>query len=312
MWCKKIVFIGTNLTEVNRQSVYPSIMFKFSSKLAGSLMLASALLASASVAFFSFSKKTAAYGVHLTMGNPSGATTSTSNSTNYLMEKSQYALSYNNNKRIANWVSWQLNKSWLGSTARQDDFRADTTLPSGWYQVTSSDYTGSGFDRGHMCPSADRTNTVTSNSATFLMTNMVPQAPDNNQGYWAQLENYARSLVNNQNKEVYIISGGYGTGGTGSNGSATTIAAGKVTVPARLWKILVVTDPGTGVGGVNSNTRVIAIDTPNTQGNRTTSWGSYRTTVDAIESKTGYDFLSNVSSSIQSVVESRLDTGPTQ
>lgn len=272
-------------------------------------MLASALLASATI--FSFSKKTAAYGVHLTMGNPSGATTSTANSNNYLMEKSQYALSYSNSKRIANWVSWQLNSSWLGSAPRQDDFRADTTLPSGWYRVTSSDYTGSGFDRGHMTPSADRTNTISNNSATFLMTNMVPQAPDNNQGYWAQLENYSRTLVN-QGNELYIISGSYGQGGSGSNGSASTIAGGKIVVPARLWKIIVVTTPGTGVSGVNSNTRVIAIDTPNTQGNRSTSWGNFRTTVDAIESKTGYDFLSNVSSSLQSVIETRVDTGPTQ
>ena len=286
-------------------------MFKFSSKLAGSLMLTSALLASASVAFFSFSKKTTAYGVHLIMGNPSGATTSTSNSTNYLMEKPQYALSYNNSKRTANWVSWQLNSSWLGSTPRQDDFRADTTLPSSWYRVTSSDYTGSGFDRGHMCPSGDRTNTVTNNSATFLMTNMMPQAPDNNQGYWAQLENYERTLVS-QGKELYVISGGYGQGGSGSNGSASTIAGGKITVPARLWKIIVVTTPGTGVSGVNTSTRVIAINTPNTQGNKTSSWGNYRTTVDAIEANTGYDFLSNVPSSIQSVIESRVDKGPTQ
>jgi endonuclease G len=281
----------------------------FSSKLAGGFLLASALLAFATI--FSFSKKTAAYGVHLTMGNPSGATTSTANSNNYLMEKSQYALSYSNSKRIANWVSWQLNSSWLGSAPRQDDFRADTTLPSGWYRVTSSDYTGSGFDRGHMTPSADRTNTISNNSATFLMTNMVPQAPDNNQGYWAQLENYSRTLVN-QGNELYIISGSYGQGGSGSNGSASTIAGGKIVVPARLWKIIVVTTPGTGVSGVNSNTRVIAIDTPNTQGNRSTSWGNFRTTVDAIESKTGYDFLSNVSSSLQSVIETRVDTGPTQ
>ena len=263
-------------------------------------------------AVLSFSKKTTAYGVHLTMGNPSGATTSTSNSTNYLMEKTQYALSYSNSKRIANWVSWQLNRSCLGSAPRQDDFRADPTLPSGWYRVTSSDYTGSGFDRGHMAPSADRTNTVTNNSSTFLMTNIVPQAPDNNQGYWAQLESYARTLVNTQGKELYIIAGSYGQGGAGSNGSASTIAGGKVVVPARLFKIIVVTNPGTGVGGVNTSTRVIAIDTPNTQGNRSTSWGSYRTTVDYIESRTGYNFLSNVSSATQSVVESRVDSGPTQ
>jgi endonuclease G len=258
------------------------------------------------------SQKTTAYGVHLTMGNPSGATTSTANSTNYLMEKTQYALSYSNSRRIANWVSWQLNRNWLGSAPRQDDFRADTTLPSGWYRVTSSDYTGSGFDRGHMTPSADRTNTITNNSATFLMTNIVPQAPDNNQGYWAQLESYARSLVTSQNKELYIIAGGYGQGGSGSNGYATTIASGRVVVPSRLYKIIVVTTPGTGVSGVNTSTRVIAIDTPNTQGNRSVSWGNYRTTVDAIESRTGYNFLSNVSSSIQSVIEARVDSGPTQ
>ncbi|MCY7285121.1 MAG: DNA/RNA non-specific endonuclease, partial [Cyanobacteria bacterium CAN_BIN43] len=252
------------------------------------------------------------YGVHLTLGNPSEASTSTSNSTNYLMEKTQYALSYSNSKRTANWVSWQLNRSWLGSAPRQDDFRADATLPSGWYRVTSSDYTGSGFDRGHMAPSADRTNTVTNNSATFLMTNIVPQSPDNNQGYWAQLENYARTLVTGQSKELYIIAGSYGQGGSGSSGSASTIAGGKVVVPARLFKIIVVTNPGTGVGGVNSSTRVIAIDTPNIQGDRSVSWGSYRTTVDSIESRTGYNFLSNVSSATQSVIESKVDTGPTQ
>ena len=263
-------------------------------------------------AILSFSKKTTAYGVHLTMGNPSEATTSPSNSTNYLMEKTQYALSYSNSKRTANWVSWQLNRSWLGSAPRQDNFRADTTLPSGWYRVTSSDYTGSGFDRGHMTPSADRTNTVANNSATFLMTNIVPQSPDNNQGYWAQLENYARTLVNTQGKELYIIAGSYGQGGAGSSGPASTIAGGKVAVPARLFKIIVVTDPGTGVGGVSSSTRVIAIDTPNIQGNRAISWGSYRTTVDSIESRTGYNFLSNVSSATQAVIESKVDIGPTQ
>lgn len=122
--------------------------------------------------------------VHLTMGNPTGANTSFSN---LLLSKAQYATSHNCFRGTPNWVSWQLNQSWLGSAPRQDDFRADTTLPSNCYRVTSSDYTGSGFDRGHMTPSADRTNTIANNSATFLMTNIIPQAPDNNQGIWANL-----------------------------------------------------------------------------------------------------------------------------
>lgn len=72
---------------------------------------------------------------HLVMGNPSGATTSTSNENNYLMSKYDYALSYNRSRATCNWVSWHLSSAWLGSASRQDDFRADTTLPSGWYRV---------------------------------------------------------------------------------------------------------------------------------------------------------------------------------
>ncbi|MBW4597457.1 MAG: DNA/RNA non-specific endonuclease [Brasilonema angustatum HA4187-MV1] len=242
--------------------------------------------------------------VHLTMGNPSGAGSSSLN--NYLLSKTQYATSHNCSKGIPNWVSWQLNSSWLGSAPRQNNFRADTTLPSGCYQVSTSDYSGSGFDRGHMCPSGDRTDTVTNNSATFLMTNMIPQAPDNNQGIWANLEDYSRDLVT-QGKELYIISGGYGSGGTGSNGSASTIASGKVTVPNRTWKVIVVLDSPGNASSVTTSTRVIAVNIPNTQGVRDSDWRSYRVSVDSIENATGYDFLSNVSASTQSVIEARVD-----
>ncbi|WP_373524905.1 DNA/RNA non-specific endonuclease [Nostoc sp.] len=250
--------------------------------------------------------KAQAQSVHLRMGNPSGAGTSTSN---YLLSKFQYALSYSCNKGIANWVSWQLNSSWLGSTPRQDNFRADTTLPSGCYRVGGSDYSGSGFDRGHMTPSADRTKTVTDNSATFLMTNMVPQSPDNNQGPWAVLEAYCRTLVS-QGKELYIISGSYGSGGTGSNGTKFTIANGNVVVPNRIWKtIVVLPEPGTAAS-VTTSTRVISVNMPNTQGIRNNDWRTYRVSVDSIEVNTGFNLLSNVSTSVQSVIESRVDTQP--
>src|SRR5215510_7666891 len=106
---------------------------------------------------------------HLTMGNPSNAVTNVNQPNNYLMEKPQYSMSYSRDNGGPNWVSWHLDSSWLGSTPRQDDFREDPTLPVGWYRVQATDFSGSGFDRGHMCPSADRTITVAANSATFLM-----------------------------------------------------------------------------------------------------------------------------------------------
>jgi len=76
------------------------------------------------------------------------------------MQKSQYTLSYNCSKGTANWVSWHLSAAWMGPTARQDDFRADNTLPTGWYRVTPTNYVNSGFDKGHMCDSEDRTLTI--------------------------------------------------------------------------------------------------------------------------------------------------------
>lgn len=247
---------------------------------------------------------------NMALGNPSGATSITSNSNNYLMIKPQYDFSYNNSKHEPNWTSWHLDSADFGSAARQDNFRPDTTLPSGWYEVTSTDFSGSGFDRGHMCPSADRTASTTDNSATFFMDNMIPQAPKNNQITWQNLETYERTLVSSGN-ELYIISGGYGVGGTGTNGYKTTIGNG-IVVPSKTWKIIVVLPKGNNdISRITSSTRVIAVLMPNDQTCSSHPWDYYRVSVDSLEALTGYDFISSVSTSIQSVIESRVDNGPT-
>jgi endonuclease G, mitochondrial len=235
---------------------------------------------------------------HLTMGNPSNAVTNVLQPNNYLMEKQQYSMSYSRDNGGPNWVSWHLDTSWLGSAPRQDDFRADTTLPSGWYRVQATDYSGSGFDRGHMCPSADRTVTVTANSATFLMTNMIPQLPANNQGVWANLESYSRTLVS-QGNELYIISGGHGL--------QYFIANGHVAVPAQTWKVIIVLPVGSNdVSRVTTSTRTIAVVMPNS-GSIGSDWRAYRVSVDQVEAIAGFDFFSNVSSGIQAVIEGRVD-----
>lgn len=243
---------------------------------------------------------------NMLMGNPSGATTSTSNYTNYLMVKTYYTLSYHRDRGTPNWVSWHVQASDLGSVSRTDAFAADATLPSGWYQVQSTSYSGSGFDRGHNCPSGDRTSTTDANTATFLMTNMIPQAPNNNEQTWANLENYTRSLVT-AGDEVYVIMGSYGSGGTGSSGSATTVDGGHVNVPAYIWKVIVVLTNGSGdLARVTTSTRVIAVITPNNN-SISSDWKTYRTSVDAIEAATGYDLLSNVPTAVQSVIEAKVD-----
>ncbi|WP_392482946.1 DNA/RNA non-specific endonuclease [Nostoc sp. C110] len=94
---------------------------------------------------------------NLLLGNPSNAIALVDTPDNYLMVKNQYALSYNNTKGTPNWVAWQLNKSCLGTADRQNNFRPDNTLPTNFLRVTPTIYSGSGYDKGHVTPSADMT-----------------------------------------------------------------------------------------------------------------------------------------------------------
>ena len=248
---------------------------------------------------------------NMALGNPSGASADVANYNNFLMVKNEFTLSYNRDKGTSNWTSWHLSKAWLGTASRPSSFSSDATLPTSFYHVTSTDYTGSGFDRGHLCPAGDRTYSDAEIKNTMVMTNMMPQAPINNQQPWEKLETYCRTLANSGN-EMYIIDGPSGKGGIGTNGgTTTTLAGGKVTVPSYTWKIVVILPNGSSdISRITSTTRIIALWMPNNQSVATT-WGGYRTTVDYIESQTGFDFLSNVSATVQAAIESKVDAGAT-
>lgn len=238
---------------------------------------------------------------HTTLGLPAPASTSDPDA--FLSVKSEYVISYNSNLKVPNWVSWELNTSYLGSTPRQDDFRPDDTLPATLPQAALADYSGSGYDRGHMCPSADRTLTVTANSQTFYLTNMVPQAPNNNQGPWVDLETESRNLAR-AGKELFIVSGGT------FSASSNAIGSGGVVVPDQTFKVIVVLDAvGQGPSAVTTNTRVIAVLMPNenSQISITADWHDFRVSVDTIEAMTGNDFLSEVDPAVQAVIEARVD-----
>lgn len=243
----------------------------------------------------------------LVLGNPSGATADPSNANDYLMRETYYTLSYDRDRGIPNWVSWHLSADDLGNVPRQDDFRANPSLPSGWYQVQNFSYNGGGFDRGHLCPSADRTASVQANSSTFLMTNIVPQAPYHNQVTWAALEDYSRGLISSGANETYTIAGAYGVGGLGNAGLLNSIDNDRVAVPAFLWKVIVLLPNGSDdLNRITTSTRVISVIMPNTN-QIENNWRNYRVSVDDIEAVTGYDLLSELPASIQAVIEARVD-----
>ncbi len=238
--------------------------------------------------------------VNLLLGNPSCANL---DKNNFLLIKRQYILSYNDTTKYANWVSWHLSEDWLGETKRQNDFREDDTLPESFYKVKKSDYKDSGFDRGHICPSGDRTLNEEDNSATFLMTNILPQSPRNNRVTWKNLEEYERKKTR-EGFELYIYAGGYGLGGTGKKGFQTKISE-KVLVPERVWKILVQIPNGDNdLERINENTEIISVDMPNSE-EIDSNWKNYLTSINSIEKKTGFNFLTSIPEKISSMLKNK-------
>jgi endonuclease G len=235
---------------------------------------------------------------YLAFGNPSNATQSASNADNYLMVNNAYALSYNNSRGAANWVAWRISASDFGEAERQNDFRPDPNLPKNFTRITPADYTGSGFDRGHLCPSADRSSSPEVNSQTFYMTNMIPQTPDLNRNVWNDFETYSRDLVKKSGVDLYVVAGCYGEKGKLKK---------KISVPTNCWKIITAVPAGADFSAVNEATPVTAVDMPNAPNLGKTDWRKFRTTVRAIEQKTNLNLLSNLPQNVQDALETRVD-----
>ena len=240
---------------------------------------------------------TAVYRNHVEFGTPDVPGT--------LVSRREFVSSYSQTRGAPSWVSWNLNASQFGAAARCDCFSADQTLPAGTYRVVDYDYRNSGYDRGHMVQSESRTATLQENAATFLMTNIVPQAGENNQGPWVQFEGYLNDLARQQGKEIYVVAGGEYT-----SNPQTLKGEGKVQIPAWTWKVAVVMDAGEGLDDVHGtgDLQVLAIRMPNdtatARGIRNNPWTMYATTVDDIEQRTGYDLLDALPNAVERIVES--------
>ncbi len=246
------------------------------------------------------------YGANDEFGRPTAGGIST---TDFLIARAQYVLSYNQTRGTPNWVSYELDaRHMVSGQDRCNCFSADPNL-SASAQILTSDYTTGGFDRGHMARSFDRTVANVDNASTFYLTNIVPQTADLNQGVWASFENALGDSARLGGRAVYIITGPlYATGAT----PRWLRNLNKVQIPDSTWKVAfigpyTVGNPFTR-GSINSwsdlsNTTVLAVNMPNIAGVRNDPWQKYLTTVDKIEGSTGYDFLSRLQDVYQTAVE---------
>jgi endonuclease G len=238
--------------------------------------------------------------IHVAMGAPVavGATD------DYRIVRPQYVVAYSPSHLGPSWAAWELNRSYFGGAGRhRGHFITDETLPDGWYRVTHADYSRSGFDRGHMVRSEDRTRSDADNASTFLLTNILPQRHDLNGGPWLRLEDACRTLAQHDRRELFI------TAGPIYDAEPATIAHG-IAVPVAFWKVVVVLGEGQAADDVTPETRVLSAIMPNAEGIGDAPWTRYRATVAEVERRSGYRLLGRVPEAVRAVLETKLDELP--
>ena len=244
--------------------------------------------------------------LQMALGNPDKAAADATNHSKFLLKRSQYALSYNDKLGFPNWVGWHLINSEIGNQER-GQFKPDPDLPASFQHITTSDYSGSGYDRGHNCPSKDRSDKRADNDAVFYMSNITPQQHGMNAGPWEGLESYSRDLTRQKN-ELFIYCG-HGFNKEGSRKLLKTRGGDEIFVPDFGWKIVVVVPNGSGtpMSRITPTTRVIAVRMPNISTISKKEWREYRTSVQDIEQATGLNFFDALPKSTADALKNRVD-----
>ncbi len=198
------------------------------------------------------------------------------NARNQIVTHLAYSLSYSNKHEQAEWVFYLLTREMLsGSAKRTNDFKEDKDVELG--SALSSDYAKSGYDRGHLCPSADIKFDAEAQSETFYMSNMSPQQPYFNRGMWKKLEEFVRNATWTHDS-IYVVAGPVLRDNLPTIGQKN-----RVSVPEYFYKIIY----SRADGG-----HMTAYLMPNAKIDGQLS--DYVVSVDSVEALTGIDFFPKI------------------
>ncbi len=207
---------------------------------------------------------------------------------NDIVRHTYYTLSYNENYEQANWVYYSLTDSMILNSGqeRSNSFKMDKSVIS--ISAKSSDYTNSGYDRGHLCPAGDMGFSAIAMEESFLMSNISPQFPEFNRGIWKELESTVRDWAKKE-RQLYVVTGPVFSDNKG------TIGKEEVLVPGYYFKIIY--DPA-------DKPKMIAFVLPNEKSDRPLT--DFAVTVDDAEKLTGFDFFSQLADDVENKLEGEV------
>ena len=210
-------------------------------------------------------------------------------STGVIVHHDYYSLSYSEKHEQAEWLAYELIKGQVQpNDFSRPYFELDPRVPQ--RSAHWRNYKNSGYDRGHLCPAADRSFDYEAYRETFLTSNISPQDPAFNTGIWNRLEQKIRYWVSDR-EGLFVITGGVLEPGL------NTIGREEVSVPNYFYKILL-DDTGDGY-------KMLAFLIPHQPSDNPLF--DYTVSVDEIERLTGIDFFNNLPDELEDRLEADLD-----
>ena len=207
-----------------------------------------------------------------------------------IINREGYALGFSQQHKQPLWVTYRLTKDEVESKSvrRMGTFKTDFDVIG---SAMSSDYSNSGYDRGHMAPAADMQWSTNAMVESFLMSNMCPQYPSLNRHTWAYLEAEVRKYAQNEDS-IYVVSGPIFT-----NQCLSTIGASRVVIPDAFYKAIYDETPPE---------KMIAFVMLNTNLNHNIYL--YATNVAYVESLASLNFFSSIDTNKQSILKQQCNT----
>ena len=222
-------------------------------------------------------------GIHFTAYDSLNRVIMNVDANNISLERNSYLISYNTETKCPDYVSWRIDRNRLEKNVeRSDFFEADADIPEK-HRIKHSDYSRSGYDRGHMCPAADNRYDSLAMAECFRMTNMCPQTHRLNAGDWNDLEDLCRKWAEKYNA-VYPA----------KNNKIGARKKYKVIVPERFFKVVLINDGNKlmGIGFIlNNNDDFMPLE-------------DYAISIDTVEEITGFDFFSALPDDVENTIES--------
>lgn len=206
----------------------------------------------------------------------------------YIAHHMGFSLSYNEEWRIANWVSYELTKEEIyGEEKRTNKFIVDPKIRL--KQATAEDYKKSGYDRGHLAPAGDMVWSEIAMKESFYYTNMCPQAPSLNRGIWKKLEEKTRAWAL-KDSAIIVVSGPI------VKDSDQTIGPNRVRIPSGFYKVI--------LSPFGEKVKAIGFLFKN-EGSLN-ALHQFAVSVDSVQKVTGIDFFHHLPDPIEQRVETTL------